>query len=988
VAISVLVVVVTAGATAAAMRPVATASTEAKPHPVVIDTDMSVDDWMAILFLLHRSDVSVKAITVSGTGVAHGAPGARNAIRLLDLEGRRDIPVAYGRATTYRGGHAFPKAWRPAVDAMLGIELPPPSRAVSRLSAAKLIAKVAAKSPVEILELGPPTNVADALRATPALRKRVTSVTLMSGALNVAGNAPGNKADWNFYVDPVAADIVLRSGIPWTLVPLDATNAVPYNEPFVGRLGLKPKTKAAHFVHQALSRQMPGEGLYFWDPFAAAVLVDPSVATLGQRTIRIVTTGVDAGRTVAEEATGTQGRVALEGRQERFEELFLAALNARTRRAPKSIGAPSWVNTGPRGGSFVQVAIHPKAAQVVFARSVDGLFRSADGGASWRRTPAPRYLRDIALHPEDPRTVYAVAGAGVYRTTDGGASWTGHLSTPGVLCPGPCPVVYGLAVSPSSPQVVYAVSHDSYEPPGVWLWSSADTGRTWVRAGRVEAAAQGDAAVFADPVQPTTVYVLVGARGVFRSQDGGKGWEPAGASLPVGKLSSLAVDPAKSGVLYAGTDGGDVFRSVDHGTSWTASGQGSSGEVSAIAVGAADGAVYAGTSPPFRADGVEVGGGVAYRSADGQAPWRAAHSGLTGWYVASLAADATKPGRVLAATEHGIFVTQDGGATWKESVLGVVASNTVGLAVHPANPRVVFAAVERGIGVSRDGGRTWRNAFDARGKRVRVGPLLAVPGKRPAIYAVKRSHAAPRARSTLLVSRNAGRTWSSAAALPVPIGSLVADPSRPATLYGIGGYAPWPMGSIFKSVDGGRRWRQVYAPRPSKVMALAVDPIDPNVLYAGLIPLGTDRRSPLLKSENGGRTWRRLPSFGRGFVVALAADPHRRGTLYAVRSGNYEQEVRISRDGGRTWAELGRSPADAISLLVDPARPGVVYVGAEGGLYVKVGGSPNWRRAGPTGSGIRLLAVDSKARRLYAGVAGRGVAAVGLPLIAEGEHRR
>ena len=69
-------------------------SSPARVRSVVIDTDMTTDDWMAILFLPHRTDVRVKAITVSGTGIADGAPGARNAIRLLDLAGEKDIPVA------------------------------------------------------------------------------------------------------------------------------------------------------------------------------------------------------------------------------------------------------------------------------------------------------------------------------------------------------------------------------------------------------------------------------------------------------------------------------------------------------------------------------------------------------------------------------------------------------------------------------------------------------------------------------------------------------------------------------------------------------------------------------------------------------------------------------------------------------------------------------------------------------------------------------
>lgn len=136
---------------------------------------------------------------------------------------------------------------------MIGIPLPAPSRSISRLRAAKLIANVAARSPVEILALGPPTNVADALRASPTLGKRITSLTVMGGALDVPGNVGTGNAEWNFYVDPAASDIVLRSGIPSTLVPLDATNAVPYNAPFFERLGRNRRTAAARFVYEALS---------------------------------------------------------------------------------------------------------------------------------------------------------------------------------------------------------------------------------------------------------------------------------------------------------------------------------------------------------------------------------------------------------------------------------------------------------------------------------------------------------------------------------------------------------------------------------------------------------------------------------------------------------------------------------------------------------------------------------------------------------------
>jgi len=89
------------------------------PRPLIIDTDMAMDDWLAILYLLQRKDYDVVAITVVGTGEAHCAPGVRNARGLLALAGYKQIPVACGRETPFDGGHAFPDEWRTGVDTCL-----------------------------------------------------------------------------------------------------------------------------------------------------------------------------------------------------------------------------------------------------------------------------------------------------------------------------------------------------------------------------------------------------------------------------------------------------------------------------------------------------------------------------------------------------------------------------------------------------------------------------------------------------------------------------------------------------------------------------------------------------------------------------------------------------------------------------------------------------------------------------------------------------
>src|ERR1700680_1519330 len=96
-------------------------------QPVLIDTDAGSDDFMAIAFLLSHPSVRIEAITVAN-GMAHVEAGARNLVRLLELPGRREIPVFAGRSAPLRGKAEFPAEWRRISDELPGVMLPATSR--------------------------------------------------------------------------------------------------------------------------------------------------------------------------------------------------------------------------------------------------------------------------------------------------------------------------------------------------------------------------------------------------------------------------------------------------------------------------------------------------------------------------------------------------------------------------------------------------------------------------------------------------------------------------------------------------------------------------------------------------------------------------------------------------------------------------------------------------------------------------------------------
>ena len=265
------------------------ASDEPSVRTLLVDTDVAADDLVALAFLVSSPQVRLVAVTVSGTGEAHCAGGVDVVLRLLERLDAPDIPVACGRETPLAGSHAFPSAWREHVDAGSGLELEPTTREPSASSAVELIATHAAEhEPLTVLTLGPLTNLADALLDDPALAEQLGPVFVMGGALHVPGNlvccgAPeGNSvAEWNIYVDPRAAQVVVESGITPSFVSLDGTNQVPVTPEFAAR-AMEPTDSPALEILADLFAANPfmTDGFYFlWDPLAAELAAGYGIGT-------------------------------------------------------------------------------------------------------------------------------------------------------------------------------------------------------------------------------------------------------------------------------------------------------------------------------------------------------------------------------------------------------------------------------------------------------------------------------------------------------------------------------------------------------------------------------------------------------------------------------------------------------------------------------------------------------------------------------------
>lgn len=290
----------TANAETEAAQTASTArQTTVAPRPVVVDTDLGADDVVALAMLLRHPAVDVRAITVSGTGLVHCPVGVGHVRSILLEVGVRDRSVGCGRPDAGRDGLAFPSPWRSSSDNLYGLQLPTAMGGGDGKDAVTVMNAAIASSPskVTVVALGPWTNLEDLVTRHPESVQRIAGIHAMAGALDVPGNAMGD-AEWNVRADPSAVDTVLRTDVRVTLVPLDATNALPLTADFFDRLGADASAPAADLAWRLLDRNrfLMTSGQYLWDELAAIAFVEPTLVRLERTRVQVDTAEPDAGR--------------------------------------------------------------------------------------------------------------------------------------------------------------------------------------------------------------------------------------------------------------------------------------------------------------------------------------------------------------------------------------------------------------------------------------------------------------------------------------------------------------------------------------------------------------------------------------------------------------------------------------------------------------------------------------------------------------------
>ncbi|WP_372993080.1 nucleoside hydrolase [Sulfitobacter sp.] len=278
------------------------------PRKIIIDTDPGQDDAVAILLALASpEDIDVLGITC----VAGNVPldlTTRNARIVCELAGKTDVKIfagcdrPLGRALV-TAEHVHGKT------GLDGPDLPEPTMPLQDGHAVDFIIDTLrehAPGTVTLCPLGPLTNVATALQKAPDIAKRIAKIVLMGGDYFEGGNITP-VAEFNIYVDPQAADIVFKSGIPIVVMPLDVTHkalvTAPRNDAFrnIGSPVGIAVAQMTEFFERFDKEKYGSDGAPLHDPCVTAYLIRPDLFTGRHVNVEIETQSeLTMGMTVAD----------------------------------------------------------------------------------------------------------------------------------------------------------------------------------------------------------------------------------------------------------------------------------------------------------------------------------------------------------------------------------------------------------------------------------------------------------------------------------------------------------------------------------------------------------------------------------------------------------------------------------------------------------------------------------------------------------------
>jgi photosystem II stability/assembly factor-like uncharacterized protein len=594
----------------------------------------------------------------------------------------------------------------------------------------------------------------------------------------------------------------------------------------------------------------------------------------------------------------------------------------------------TWKNMGlPASEHIGRIVVDPRDSRIVFVAAQGplwspggdrGLFKTTDGGATWKKILGGgdfTGVNDVVMDPRDSNVLYATTyqhyrdvaalvdggpESAIHKSIDGGATW--RKLEQGL--PKEEMGRIGLAISPQNPDVVYATIELSQKKGG--FWRSADAGGSWTKMSDHVAGGTGPhyyQEIFASPHQFDRVYHTEVELQV--TDDGGRTFRKIETDAKHVDNHAIAFNPNDPDYLLVGCDGG-LYETWDLGEHWKFVSNLPVAQFYKIALDNAE---------PF----YNVYGGAQDNNTQGGPSRTDNRHGIVNsdWFV-TLGGDGYQPATDPA---HADIVYSE----WQEGNLARFDRRT---------GEIVYIQPQPAKGEPSD-----RFGWDA--------PILVSPHDPATLY-----YASQR----VWRSDDRGDTWR-----PIS-GDLTRGLDR----------LKLPMMGRMQSFDA--IWDVSAMSQYGTITSLAQSPLDEKLIYAGT----DDGRIQV--TEDGGKSWRlieRLPNVPSFFFVNdLKADLYDRNTVYAVvdlhKTGDFSPYLLKSTDRGRTWKSIaGDLPKRHIvwRIVQDHLKPGLMFAATEFGVFFTVDGGQRWTKlaGGVPNIAFRDLAIQRRENDLVCASFGRGI---------------
>lgn len=530
----------------------------------------------------------------------------------------------------------------------------------------------------------------------------------------------------------------------------------------------------------------------------------------------------------------------------------------------------NWVqsSSGLPSLSHTSIAINPLDTNIVYVGTSIGLWKTTDGGESFKYIPLglkEEFIKCVAPDLNSKDTVYVgTYGYGVFVSQNGGNTWFDISS--GLVSKD----IETIAISPLDPNTIIVGTY------GSGVFKTINSGKKWIpkNSGLTESRIRE---IVYDKNNPNVVFLVsYGGAGIFMSVDGGETWKEITSSITGidRDIAAFETDPIEDNILYFSSIGtGNLFRSDDYGENWVK-----------LNVKLTDTSINEIVVNPINNNIIYLGTSVGIlKSEDKGITFKKRNDGLFDVNIRKIAMNLKDPDTLYASTfRFGVFKTMNGALSWMQKSYGLPFYSVICMQINPKTSEI-FVGTEIGVYSSKDSG----NKFSFRGLEGYNIQCLIMEKSYPS-YMYAGTY-----KNGLFKSDDSGTTWKRLGneLQSISVFDIEVDYNDSQKLYIA------TENGFYYSIDGGDSWKLSNSGiKEPWLLSVEVDPVNPKIIYVG------SSGSGVFKTENGGESWKAV---NKGLtnldILMLRINPKNSNVLYAATYGG---GVFKTIDGGSNWIEF------------------------------------------------------------------------------------